>query len=200
MKHNLYHALSALKDFQSPTFSCRRADFADLTRYMSQSAPDATKADEPGRVTVQDGTVAGDDAYKQRARQRVPIFSGSEVTCRCLWKRDRQEDQEPPRLAPAAASSRPMPRSLQTGSPWSSGRDPTGKPPRQGRRIQTGTKRRLRILIPRCRDECRTGSMSSCHGPARNTASHPWRARDVRLSCRSPAPRSPCCVPISARR
>ena len=68
------------------------------------------------------------------------------------------------------------------------------------RRIQTGTRRRPRTLITRCHDERLVGSMSWRRGPARNTASHPWRARDVRLSCRSPAPRSPCCVPISARR
>lgn len=195
----MYINFNALKNFKSPNVSRRRADIAFPLRYMPECTLNAALADGAGCRKKRDGANRDDDAYRQQARQRVLLFSGSVVTCRCLWKRDRREGRQQRWLALPAASSRPVFLSLQPGSPWSNGQDQTRTPPRQGCRIQTGTKRRHRTLIPRCHDERRIGSMLSFRGLARRTASHHRPARDVRLSCRTRAPRSPCCVPISAR-
>lgn len=90
----LYRVPNALNNFESPSLSGRGADFASPARYVHFCAPDATKADEPGRGTAHDGTDTGGYDRKQADMHNPLPAPGRTVTCRCLW---RSPHAAPPR-------------------------------------------------------------------------------------------------------
>jgi hypothetical protein len=196
----LYRATNALIDFESPSFSRPGADFARAARYVHACAPDATTADESGRATAHDGATKGDQTDHQPTNHHRTLQLRRTVTWRCHWRRDPGGSRQLLKEAPARKLAHSEHLSRPPGFPSSSGQYAERTLPRPSRRLQIRPSRQTGTWVPRRRADRPGGSISSWRGRPWNRRHHSWPARDLRLTCQSPAPRSPFCAPISARR